>query len=195
MPSKDTRTKLLDAAFLEVYTHGYHGAGTASILKKAAVPKGSMYHFFNSKKDLVLSVVQEYVSPKMDEFFDFTPQKDETVFQSFERIFTKMSTHELIITHGCPIHRLLVEMAPLDPEFENVLKEIFATFVNRVNTLLQTSVQKGELIAFDTETTARFFITSTWGEISLPPSLSSTESFLKNSQLFLRMLNTYKTLN
>ena len=192
MQKKNTRTKLLNAAFLEVYINGYHGASTANILKKSKVPKGSMYHFFNSKKGLILSVVEENIFPKMDDFFDFTQKDGENIFESFERVFKKMSAHKLIITHGCPIHRLLVEMAPLDKEFDEILKKIFTKFVTKINVLLQNAIKNKELIPFDTKATARFFITSTWGEISLPPSLSSKESFFKNSRFFLFILNSYK---
>ncbi len=39
MRIRESREKLLDAAFLEVYKNGYHGASTAAILKNAGVPK------------------------------------------------------------------------------------------------------------------------------------------------------------
>ena len=51
--TKSSRDKLLDVTFNEVYKYGYCGAATANILKKAGVPRGSMYHHFESKKALV----------------------------------------------------------------------------------------------------------------------------------------------
>lgn len=192
MKHSDGRERLLDAAFLEVYKHGYHGAATASILKNAGVPKGSMYHFFKSKKGLILAVIEERIFPRMAAFFDFTKYPDETVFQSLERIFSKMSTHEVLITNGCPMHRLLVEMAPLDKEFETVLAKGFEGFVSKLSALLTTAIDDKELEPFNTEATARFFITSIWGEISLPPSLSSKESFLHHADYLLILLKHYE---
>jgi len=55
-----TREKLLDYTFEEVYIHGYNATSIDSILKKAKVPKGSMYHHFKSKKELVLAMVGEF---------------------------------------------------------------------------------------------------------------------------------------
>ncbi len=192
MKHNDGRERLLDAAFLEVYKNGYHGAATASILKNAGVPKGSMYHFFNSKKGLILAVIKERIFPKMDAFFDFTSYPDENIFQSLERIFKKMSTHEVLIANGCPMHRLLVEMAPLDKEFETVLAKGFESFVSKLSALLTTAIDDKELEPFNTEATARFFITSIWGEISLPPSLSSKESFLLHADYLVILLKQYK---
>lgn len=192
MKHNDSRERLLDAAFLEVYKNGYHGTGTAAILKKAGVPKGSMYHFFDSKKDLVLTVCQERIFPKMEIFFDFTRYPNEDIFQSLERIFENMSTHEFLITNGCPMHRLMVEMAPLDEAFETLLVDEFHSFTGKLSELLQSAIDKQELNSFDTQATARFIITSTWGEISLPPSLSSKGSFLHHKNNLLTLLLSHK---
>jgi len=61
-----SRDRLLDAAFTEVYKFGYSGAATASILKRAAVPRGSMYHHFSSKKDLVLAMIKRGLYQKSE---------------------------------------------------------------------------------------------------------------------------------
>lgn len=59
MSKKPTsRDKLLDVTFEEVYRFGYCGAGTATILKKAGVPRGSMYHHFSSKKVMVMAMIE-----------------------------------------------------------------------------------------------------------------------------------------
>lgn len=192
MKEKETRNKLLDATFYEVYSHGYHGAATASILKRAQVPKGSMYHFFNSKKDLVLSTVEERIFPKMDNFFNFNEHANETIFQTLERIFDKMNQHENLITYGCPLHRLMVEMGSLDKDFEKILVSKSNSFINNLSKLFHNAIDKKELQSFDTQQMARFFITSIWGEISLAPSLSSKEAFQKHIENLMIVLQNYQ---
>ena len=44
------REKLLDVAFNEIYHCGYNATSIDKILKQASMNKGSMYHFFKSKK-------------------------------------------------------------------------------------------------------------------------------------------------
>jgi len=68
---QSTRDKLLDITFEEVYIHGYAATSVDAILKKTQVPKGSMYHHFKSKKELVLAMVEERLFPKMNIFFLF----------------------------------------------------------------------------------------------------------------------------
>ena len=192
MKENETRKKLLDATFLEVYSNGYHGAATASILKRANVPKGSMYHFFDSKKDLVLSTIEERIIPKMDDFFNFKKNPSETIFQTLERIFNKMNHHENLIIYGCPLHRLMVEMSSLDNDFETILASKFNHFVNDFSNLLKDAIDKKELKPLDTQQMARFFITSIWGEISLAPTLSSKEEFQKHIENLMILLRHYQ---
>ncbi|MFA7570564.1 MAG: TetR/AcrR family transcriptional regulator [Sulfurimonadaceae bacterium] len=59
---KSTREKLLDIAFEEIYHNGYANTSVDKILKKANMNKGSMYHFFKSKKELGLAVIRERVN-------------------------------------------------------------------------------------------------------------------------------------
>ncbi len=54
-----SREKLLDVAFEEIYHNGYSATSVDTILKKANMNKGSMYHFFKSKKELTLAVIEE----------------------------------------------------------------------------------------------------------------------------------------
>lgn len=190
--NNEARNKLLDAAFLEIYQNGYHGAATANILKRSGVPRGGMYHYFDSKKSLALAVINERLIPKINAFFEFERVGDENIFQSLERIFTKMSTHELLITNGCPLHRLMVEMAPLDSAFDAVLTQQFKVLVEQLSEMLQGAVQRGELITMHTQTLARFIITSSWGEISLSPVVSSKENFLEHASTLLKALESFK---
>jgi len=192
MKENETRRKLLDATFLEIYSKGYHGAATASILRRANVPKGSMYHFFESKKNLVLTTIEERIIPKMDAYFNFEKNPNETIFVTLERIFNKMNTNEDLITYGCPLHRLMVEMSSLDNDFEKILVSKFNHFVNDFSNLLKEAIDKKELKPLDTLQIARFFITSTWGEISLSPTLSSKEKFQKHIENLMYLLKTYK---
>lgn len=192
MVHDNSRSKLLDVTFIKVYEKGYHGTGIASILESAGVPKGSMYHYFKSKKDLVMAMITERIAPKMHIFFEFTVYPEEDLFQSLTRIFNKMSTHELLIKHGCPMHRLIVELSHSDHDFEKILVKEFDVFVDNFSNLLKKEIEHKRMKEFDTKRMASFIITSIWGEISLPPSRSSKESFLSQTDFLLIILNHYK---
>ncbi len=54
------RKKLMEAAEAEMLTKGYSGTTVDEICERAAVSKGSFYHFFSSKEDLGLAVLDAF---------------------------------------------------------------------------------------------------------------------------------------
>ena len=61
------REKLLEVAFNEIYQNGYTATSIDKILKQASMNKGSMYHFFKSKKELGLAVVNEKINSYIED--------------------------------------------------------------------------------------------------------------------------------
>ncbi|MCF6340321.1 MAG: TetR/AcrR family transcriptional regulator [Sulfurimonas sp.] len=47
---QSTRNKILDTVFTLVHIHEYNGTSMSMVLKKCGIPKGSLYHCFESKK-------------------------------------------------------------------------------------------------------------------------------------------------
>jgi TetR/AcrR family transcriptional regulator, transcriptional repressor for nem operon len=56
----NTRDKLIAISAQLIAIKGFNGTGIAEILSQAQVPKGSFYHFFKSKEDLGLAVIDYY---------------------------------------------------------------------------------------------------------------------------------------
>lgn len=55
-----TKDKLIDAAVALFAMKGFNNTGIAEILTQVGVPKGSFYHYFKSKEDLGLAVIDHY---------------------------------------------------------------------------------------------------------------------------------------
>jgi AcrR family transcriptional regulator len=62
-----TRTKLLGAAFAEVYRHGFQAASLNGIVAAAGVTKGALFHHFAGKQALGYALVDEVVGPLLME--------------------------------------------------------------------------------------------------------------------------------
>ena len=56
----DTREKLLGAALQLVWEEGVGSASVDEICAKAQVRKGSFYHFFKSKAELVMAALEAH---------------------------------------------------------------------------------------------------------------------------------------
>jgi TetR/AcrR family transcriptional repressor of nem operon len=58
--SENTRDKLIEISIQAMSIKGFNNTGIAEILAVAKVPKGSFYHYFKSKDDLGLAIIEHY---------------------------------------------------------------------------------------------------------------------------------------
>ena len=118
-----TRERLVEAARILFWKHGYSSTGIAQILKEADAGSGSLYYFFPTKEDLLLAVLEWYrenlrsqvVQPVFDRVTD-----------PIERIFGILDGYRrgLLMTsyqRGCPIGNLALELADSHPAARELL--------------------------------------------------------------------------
>jgi len=188
-----TREKLLDFTFEEVYVHGYYATSVDAILKKSGVPKGSMYHHFKSKKELVLAMVEERLFVKMDSFFSYEKKEDKSVMDSFRDTFIMVSKNKPLVTYGCPLYRLMVELSATDKAFDALLTTKALQMQEGIKSLLRKGIEIDEFNhTLNVEDFSMYMLGTVWGILSLSPTLSSSENFLKQSQYILKELENYK---
>ena len=187
--SQPTREKILDAVFKLVYINGYNGTSMAMILKECGIPKGSLYHYFKSKKEMVLAVVKERLAPRMDLFFDFTKVEGEHEIDTIINTLFKISQKQESVTYGCPLNRLNQEMSALDAEFEFEINVIYENIKTKITKLLENASLKEGI---EIDSLAEFVIASTWGNLSLSPKRSSQERFLSTNKHLISYLTSLK---
>jgi len=151
-----TRQRLIDAAYEEIYSNGYQGAALADILNRAGVHKGSMYHFFDSKKAMALCAIRE----KMQE--RFARRYGELLNGGgpyLPRLFGLLrDTQQRDFRRGCPLANLVQEMSNLDGDFDRTLKEIYGEFGRLLAAVYDHAVASGELSPCDTKRLGLFSV-------------------------------------
>jgi TetR/AcrR family transcriptional repressor of nem operon len=60
LPKQDTKLVLLEAGMQAMLERGYTNTGIQEVLTSVGVPKGSFYHYFESKEDFALSIIQHF---------------------------------------------------------------------------------------------------------------------------------------
>jgi TetR/AcrR family transcriptional repressor of nem operon len=189
----NAREKLLDAAFDLVYIHGYAATSVDMILKTAGVPKGSLYHHFGSKKALVTAMIRERLFPRIDRFFPFRRKEGCGVTESIRDLYAAMARNRPLISYGCPLYRLMVELSPVDGEFDALLLTKYRQLHADLAALLREGIERGEYCdALDAENFAATMLSATWGALSLSPSISSPENFLAQTHFLLESLEGYR---
>lgn len=172
-----SREKLLASAAKEIYTYGFQGAGLSKILAEAGVPKGSLYHHFKSKKELALAVIEERIAPGMLELFS-SLESDQPLQTSLHHAIDTIASSERLITYGCPLNKLIQEMAPLDEDFSKLLSDTYESLIEKVTAAVRRADEKGELRTDNPEGVGRFLFLTIWSYLAIPPTLSSKEDFL-----------------
>jgi len=172
--AQPTREKILDAVFKLVYRNGYNGTSMAMILKECSIPKGSLYHHFKSKKEMVLAVVNERINPRMDEFYQLDINESEEGIDTLIVAILKVAKKEILVSYGCPLNRLNQEMSPVDTDFDEAINSIYKRLVFKIDKLLNNSNLKESI---DTPSLSEFIIATVWGSISLSPKNSSSSRY------------------
>ena len=184
-----TREKILDAVFKLVYINGYNGTSMAMILKECGIPKGSLYHFFKSKKEMVLAVVKERIAPRMDEFYALDEVEGENGVKTIINAMLRVTKKEVLVSYGCPLNRLNQEMSPVDADFEVAINAIYEKLVNKIIRLLENSSLKE---GTDISSLSEYIIAGVWGALSLSPTRSSKKRYLSSINHLVTYLKSLK---
>ncbi|WP_024953515.1 TetR/AcrR family transcriptional regulator [Sulfurospirillum arcachonense] len=155
---ENTRDKLIDATFDEIYSHGYQGAPLTDILKKAGVHKGSMYHFFKNKKEMALAAIGEKMFEKFNERYSYVESYQIGILDEFYKRLRDLTARDF--KRGCPIANIVQEMSNIDEDFNVLMKSIYEVFRENVKSILDKAIEIKELKPCDT-TKLALFITST----------------------------------
>ncbi|NMG28562.1 TetR/AcrR family transcriptional regulator [Aromatoleum evansii] len=156
----ETRELLLRAG-LEVLTEkGFTSTGIDEILGRVGVPKGSFYHYFDSKEAFGLDLIErygEFFARKLDRHLRNAALSPLCRLRAFVVDATDgMARHEF--RRGCLIGNLGQEMGALPESFRARLKETFEDWQARFAACLVEAQQAGELAQnADTARLAAFF--------------------------------------
>ena len=133
-PPDGTRERLLRTAFQLFHEQGFHATGIATILREAEVNPGSLYHFFESKDELLLAVLEfalDYLDPAvMAPVEAATPDPIERVFTLLEGYRARMETERCRM--GCPIGNMALEVSDGNRKARKLIHANFENWARRV---------------------------------------------------------------
>ncbi len=176
MEDKNTRQKLIDAAYEEIYSKGYQGASLNDILNNAGVHKGSMYYFFSSKKELAIASITEKISIRFLERYGFLATEDKGVLKKLISVLKDTSLRDF--NRGCPLLNLVQEMSNLDSDFDVALRAVYSEFKTILKSVLDRAVEVKELKPCDTMRLASFIIIVIEGAIFAAKASGDPQEYL-----------------
>lgn len=116
--------ELLLAKGLELFSHqGYHGTGLKEILESAGVPKGSFYHYFESKEHFAVEIIDHYRALEFNRWENlFKGSRNDRLSEIHHGLSTLIDEHETREAKlGCLIANLSGELAASSSYFREAI--------------------------------------------------------------------------
>lgn len=133
MPST-TRENIVETARGLFYRNGYTATGIARILSEAGVNSGSLYHFFPSKEDLLVAVLEKYktmlASHVLEPCFRRVTDPVERIFGILEAY--RRGLEESDFELGCPIGNLALEVGNDQVRARELITENFRAWTDAI---------------------------------------------------------------
>ncbi len=157
---RDTKQRLLDTARELFYARSYEDVGVQEICREAGVKKGSFYHFFPSKRDLTVAMLDESWIQFRDMLLNDVFVRDIPPVQRILRLLDMQyrlhSEAKAKTGHvsGCPFGNLAGEMSTRDEVIRERVKRVFRDLEVPIRDVLEEAAAAGDLPELDSRATA-----------------------------------------
>lgn len=120
----DAREKLLTVGMNLIRSGSYESVGINDILREGQIPKGSFYHYFDSKEDFGLKVARHYHAQLLEGARAILLDSETAPYDRLQRFFkTAYDDFEARgFSQGCLMCNLTTELADEEPAFQAVLQ-------------------------------------------------------------------------
>lgn len=182
----DSRKKLLETASGLMWRGSYAATSVDQICEACGIKKGSFYHHFESKEQLMIEALEQSWScyrKLLDEAFTplVTPLERVKNYMRFERERQCQSQKSESCVYGCPLFSLGAEIGTREPVLRAKVEEILSRTVKYIESALREGHALGELEAPNPKQTAWQVFTLWEGAMTLarirnnPQPLSDAE--------------------
>ncbi|MGH8103050.1 MAG: TetR/AcrR family transcriptional regulator [bacterium] len=160
------------------FQQGYNATGIAQILKTSNAYSGSLYHFFQTKEDLLAAVLEKYKAMLKTDVLQpaFARASD-----PIERLFAVLDGYRRLLQAtdfhlGCPIGNLALEVSNSYPLVRRLITENFEDWCQAIENLI--SAASGRLpLDTNAKELSRYVLATMEGAVMLARAHRSFEPF------------------
>ena len=177
----DTRARIIEVAKSRFHNRSYADVGIKEICDMASIQKGSFYHFFPSKRDLVLAVIDEFALDWANGFvaeaFDPELPPMERIDYVIDAAYFWQKSSKNLNGHipGCLFGNLALEISTQDDVLRAKLNAVFTSAKDRFKDTLDEAVEQGIIKPLDSEVTAEAMLAYLEGMILLAKAENDPE--------------------
>lgn len=178
-----TRAHILQIAFMEIYSRGYHAVGVREIAAKAGLTIGAFFHHFPTKNDVAYAIIDEIIRPGiLERWIHPLAQERNPVIgirQCFKRTFDGWPDEYVRL--GCPLNNLTQEMNHVDPSIRDRTQAVLHAWIDATEHELARAKRDGYLRPrADPRAAAEFVVTLQEGTFAMGKALGDRRVFDSN---------------
>ena len=185
----NTRQHILETGHRIIAGKGFASVGLNEILTSAGVPKGSFYHYFDSKEQYGQALLQEYFDHYLADLDDLfaadAASGHERLMRYWQRWLGKQL--EACAEQKCLVVKLAGEVSDLSDAMRITLRDGTDQIVKRVARVIEAGVADGSVPLLDPQMTAQTLY-QMWLGASLLGKLHRDTAALENAMVFTRKL-------
>jgi TetR/AcrR family transcriptional repressor of nem operon len=136
MPKQKVDEQFIITQSLKLFREkSYHTTSMADIAKACGLLKGSLYHYFDSKEDLMKRVISQVHNYFKDEVFSVAYNEE---LDAVEKMRELTKRAENVFVHretGAVLGNVGVETALVEPEFAQIIRQFFKDFFEAVKNI------------------------------------------------------------
>ncbi len=156
------KNQILDAAFSVFVERGYSDTTMDDIVKKSNMSKGAIYHYYDSKKDLFLSLIDHWETYSFPDFYrkgnrDKTAQ--ETLYEMVDVVIDVFNKKRNVFLAEIEFWSL----ANKDTDVKDKSKILYEKLLLLFELIVKKGVREGEFKEVDTKLIAMTILTSLQG--------------------------------
>jgi len=145
--AKHSKEEIITKGIELIRKNGYYGTGVQQVLKACHIPKGSFYHYFNSKKDFALHAVEKYAQDTINDL-DRLMEREELsgkekidAFFKGQLKFYKDQNYEMT----CLMSIISFEVGSVDVEVSEKITGKFEIIKDKIAEMVQQGQRQGEI--------------------------------------------------
>ncbi len=164
------KQEIISIARNVIHTKGYQATSVNDILNAANIGKGQFYHYFSSKNDLGLAVVEDLIQEWDGQLINGILESEEESKSKLNKMLDWATTFhtEMKTKRGCPIGNLAIEMSEHDETFRVKIQQFFDRWFLGIEVVLDEMIKQNQLDpSIDTKKSAQTIVAMIEGGVLL----------------------------
>ncbi len=143
----DTRDRILEAGAQAISESSFNACGLAEILQRANVPKGSFYHYFESKEDFGVALIEKASQEYVELLQPIVSDRKKSPLQRLRAIF-ELGREECLANGAarqCLVPKLALETTQLGAAVHAAVKCAYDQWAALLSKVIREGQASGEI--------------------------------------------------